>query len=437
MGKQYFGNQTKLALGNFPFSFHRVKKELLVAITEIKKAAALANYAAGILDKDRADAIIFACDEVSTGQLDGQFPLSVFQGGAGTSINMNVNEVVASRAQEILESKGKKFAVHPNDHVNKSQSTNDVNPSALKLASLKLGKILLGQVDELVSSLSAKAVRYKGITKLARTHLQDAIPTTVGDEFSSWASAIERDKKRVEEALSYLEELNLGGTAIGNSVNAPPVYIKEVYKSLNNLTGFTFRPAGNFMSQTASQADFCMISQSLVLLTLDASKIASDIRLLSSGPNGGLGELTLVELQSGSSIMPGKVNPVLPEAVNQLYFMVSGNNLTIEKAAEASQLELGVMFPILADRLLESLVMTGEVLSKFSTSCIATLSVNEKNCRLNLERSTAYATLLTPKLGYDTVSQIVKESVKSGKTIRELVMEKHLMSEAEFDKTVE
>lgn len=433
---QYIGSQTVKALANFPFSGPRVHLELIYAIVEIKKAAAGANHAIGDLPQDICDGILIACDDILSGKLDDQFSTPALQGGAGTSINMNVNEVIAGRATELLKSQGKKTAVHPNDHVNMAQSTNDVNPSALKIVCLRLGDKLIEDLSDVVRILETKAKEFTDVHKLGRTHLQDAVPVTLGEELASYAYSIDRGTVRVKQALAFFSELSLGGTAIGTCVNASPAYIDAVYKELEGITGLPLRPARNFMSQTSSQTDFCALSHALVALTIDASKIAVDLRLMASGPKGGLGEIILEELQAGSSIMPGKVNPILPETVNQLYFLVSGNNVTIEQAAHASFLELANMFPILADRLISSLKLTDEVLVQFANKCVKTIRVNRAHCRYILEHSTAYATLLTPKLGYDAVAAMVKESMMSGKTIRELVLRKKLLREEEFNDIV-
>jgi len=347
-----------------------------------------------------------------------------------------VNEVIASRAQEILTEKQDKHIVHPNDHVNKSQSTNDVNPSALKIACVRLTHTLIETIDLVVHSLEEKASECVGIDKLGRTHLQDAVPMTLSEEFISYADTIKRDKQRLLEVLPYLLELNLTGTAIGNCINAPIEYRRIVFNQLRTITSLPVAPANNLFSQTSSQTDFVMLSHALVMLTLDLSKIASDIRLLASGPNGGFGELLLEELQSGSSIMPGKVNPILPESINQLYFHVSGNNTTIEMAAHAAQLELGVMFPILADKLLSSLIVSNDVIHQFASKCIPTIQPNSEACLKHLESSTAYATLLTSTLGYDVVTSIVKESLKSKKSIRQIMLENHILPEEKFNRIV-
>lgn len=434
MNKIYYGKETKKARENFPFDFRPVDGGFLKAMVEIKKAAAAANKAAGFLSKDMAGAIVKACDEVLSGKLSkGQFPLPMVQGGAGTSINMNVNEVLAGRAAEILKEKGKDALVHPNDHVNCCQSTNDVNPSALKVCTHSYLKELIRQVTRLEIELGKKAREFKRVQKLARTHLQDAVPTTLGAEFEAYAEVVEWRRKNLERVREYAQILNLGGTAIGNSINASEKYRREVYRQLNRNLGEKFLPAENLMSKTSSQVDFVIISQALVALFVDLSKIANDLKLMSSGPRGGFGEIVLPELQSGSSIMPGKVNPVMPEFVNQVYFIISGNNLAIEHCAQASQLELGVMLPTVADRLLESLKLATVVTSQFAGLCIAKTRANRERCRQHLENSTAYATLLTPRLGYDTVSELVKEITADHKTLRQLVIERGLISEKEFD----
>jgi aspartate ammonia-lyase len=436
MENKYTGVQTRKAQQNFPFSGSRVHRELIYAITLIKKAAATANFSAGFLDCDRKDAITAACDEIIAGKFDQEFSLPGLQGGAGTSINMNVNEAVAIRASEILKEKQIDKPVHPLDHVNLAQSTNDVNPSALKIVVLQSGGQLLHSLSHIADIFAGKSEEWGQIKKLGRTHLQDAVPVTLGEEFAAYAEVFRRATERIKTAIGFCRELNLGGTAVGNAINAPKSYRDAVYPELSRLTGLDLKPAANLMAETGSQTDFLAVSQALVILTLDASKIASDIRIMSSGPKGGFGELKLAELQSGSSIMPGKVNPILPESVNQLFYLVSGNNLTIEHAAHAAQLELGVMFPIFADNLVTSLKLTEEVLLNFADNCVATITVNEARCRELLEHSTAYATLLTPKLGYDTVSRVVKESLSSGRSLREIITGENLLTDAEFDQVI-
>jgi aspartate ammonia-lyase len=438
--KIYYGAETKKVLRNFPFSTHPTKMEFILAITQIKKAAAIANYKAGNFGKEIENAIVKVCDEILRGKFVDQFILASLQGGAGTAVNMNVNEVIASRASEILKNKIK---IHPNDQVNASQSTNDVNPSALKIASFYLLQDLNSKLFSLVKSFEAKAWEFKNINKLARTHLQDAIPTTLGAEFSAYAENLKRHEIEIKRAQDLCRVLNLGGTAIGNSINASPLYIKEVYKELNKITtaragqaGGKFYKANNLMAKTSSQNDFLIISQMVVSLCVDLSKIASDFRFMASGPNGGIGEIILPELQKGSSIMPGKINPVLPETVNQLYYLVSGNNLSIEKAVEGAQMELGVMLPIIVDKLIESIKLTTEVINQFDNLCVKSIKADKEKCKTHLENSTAYATLLVPRLGYDLVSKIVAESIAKHKTLRDIVVGEKYLEEKEFNKII-
>ena len=422
--KILYGPQTKAAVENFPFDYHQTLREFIYAMVIIKKAAAIANFKAGKLEKILADKIVAACDQVLTGKFDEQFVVSAHHGGAGTSVNMNVNEVIGTLA-----------GAHPNDHVNSSQSTNDVNPSALKIASIKLTRKMLKSLDYLISVFDKKTQEYKSIQKLGRTHFQDAVPTTLGAELASYRDILKRDKKRIEQALSYLYELNLGATAIGNSINAPKEYIINVYKELRLITGINeLKPLENLMSGTSSDADFCHISAAITILCNNLSKIATDLRFMSSGPRGGIGEISFTELQPGSSIMPGKVNPIVAETISQTYYLVSGKNLSIHQAAEGAHLELGVMLPIIADSLITMLKIVDTALNIFADRGIKKIVANRKRCLELLENSTAYATLLVPQLGYDAVSAIVKESLKTGKTIREIVLEKKLLKKEELDK---
>lgn len=429
--KNYYGEETKKALKNFPFDNHKTKEEFIRAMAQIKKAAAIANYKAGNISAEMKKAVIKICDEILKGKHDGQFPLSAFQGGAGTACHMNVNEVIANRASEILKNKIK---IHPIDHVNRGQSTNDVNPSALKISVLFLLEDLNHNLFALVKSLQKKAKKFKDISKLGRTHLQDAVPTTLGAEFSACAENLKEHGPRIQIAVNLCQTLHLGGTAIGNSINADPVYIKEIYRELNKITGRKFRKASNLMAKTGGQVDFLIISQTITALCVDLSKMASDLRLMASGPRGGIGEIILPELQKGSSIMPGKVNPVMPETVNQLYYLVSGNNLAIEKAVEGAQLELGVMIPIIIDKLIESTKLAAEVIRQFDKRCVRGIKADQARCRHHLENSTAYATLFAPLLGYDTVAEIVKKSIASGRTIREIIVGEKILSESKFNK---
>ncbi len=431
--KIYYGEETKKALKNFPFSTSKTRMEFILAMVQIKKAAAIANYLAGNLEKEVQNAIVKVCDEILKGGQGEQFPLSSLQGGAGTASHMNVNELIANQATLILKNK---IEVHPNNHVNCGQSTNDVNPSALKVSTLFLLENLDSKLASLVQSFKTKAKEFKNINKLARTHLQDAVPTTLGAEFLAAADNLERHRYQIKMAEGLCQILNLGGTAIGNSINASPAYIREVYKQLNKITGKKFYKAKNMMSKTSGQVDFLIISQAITALCVDLSKTASDLRFMASGPRGGVGEIILPELQKGSSIMPGKVNPVMPETVNQLYYLVSGNNLSIERAVEGAQMELGVMLPVVVEKLIDSIKLTGEVIEQFDKLCIQGIKADKEKCKSHLENSTAYATLLVPRLGYDLVSKIVKKSIYTNKTLREIVVGEKYLPESEFDKII-
>ncbi len=426
-----YGPETKKAIRNFPFSVRWSRMEFMLAIVKIKKAAAIANRKAGSLNEKTASAINKACNEIIQKPDRNMFPLPFLQGGAGTANHMNVNEAIARLASTYL---GKE--VHPNNHVNLSQSTNDVNPSALRIAALSELKELRGILEHIVQTLEKKAEEFRKIHKLGRTHLADAVPTTLGEEFKAYAYNLRRHVVEIRNSEDICRVLNLGGTAIGNSINAKPRYIRELYQEISKLTGIQFLKAPNLMSKTGSQTDFLMVSQKITALAVDLSKIASDLRFMSSGPRGGIAEIILPELQKGSSIMPGKVNPVMPEAVNQLYYLISGNNVAIEKAVEGAQMELGVMLPIIVEKLLESIELMGEVLKQFDELCLKGIKADINNCRRHLENSTAYATLFTPVLGYDAVAEMVKKSVKTGKTFREVAIGNGYIAEKEFNKVV-
>jgi len=432
--KTYRGVQTAKAIKNFPFSFRSPQREFIYAIVEIKKSAAMGHFLTGELSRERKQAIVKTCDEILAGKYLSSFVLPAFQGGAGTSNHMNVNEVIAVRATEILARMSKKkITIHPNDHVNMSHSTNDVMPSALRISAVRMTDKLLATLNILIIVFEKKSKQFAHIKKLGRTHMQDAVPITLGQEFSAYAEYIKRGQDRIKYTRELMLELNLGGSAVGNSINASPKYIAKLYQQLKKITELPFRPAKNLMAGTSSNSDFVTLSQSLTALCVDLSKIANDFRLLSSGPKGGLGEIILPTLQPGSSIMPGKVNPILPEAINQLYFLVSGNNLTIEHAAEASQLELGVMLPVITDRLLESLKLMDELLSVFTKKCVDGIKASPKHCNELLENSLAYATLLTPEIGYDNVAMAVKYAIARGKTLRQAMVEKKLLTAQKFD----
>ncbi len=431
--KQYFGIQTEKALVNFPYPLHPVSLDLIYAIVEIKKACSRANLLDGLLDITTSSAIQKACDQVLKGMYDSQFVTCSIQGGAGTSINMNVNEVLASVAQSITKDK---ISIHPIDHVNLSQSTNDVNPSALRILSIRKLTILDKSLSKLITEFNKKAKKYRRFLKLGRTHLQDAVPIYINDELTSYAYILELNRKRIHEAKNYLYSLNLGGTAIGNGINASKQYQRAVIKELRSITNIKVVPSKNKIASTSTSSDFVHLSNIITLLCNDLSKIAHDIRLLSSGPNGGIGEVHIEERQHGSSIMPGKVNPVIPESINQIYYFVSGKNLTISQAAEAACLELSIMFPVIAEGIISSLEMTTTAIDQLRELCIKTLLFDTKRCQELLEKSSAFATLLNPKLGYDTVSQLVKESKKQNIDLKKIIIKKKILIQKELDAVI-
>jgi aspartate ammonia-lyase len=434
--RHYYGKQTEAALRNFPFSVPPARLELIQSIILIKRSAARAALAAKLLDRPRAQAIVRACEEALAGKLDDQFVTPSFQGGAGTSIHTNINEVLAARGTELL-SRGKhlkKVFIHPNDHVNIGQSTNDVVPSALKIAMVRKTNEVLESADLAATALAEKAHKFGKIRKLGRTHLQDAVPITLGAEFAAYAELVRRDRRRIADVIPYLYELNLGGSAVGNGVNVSPRFKMALYRDLQSSLQLPLRPAANLAAQTMSATDFCALSSVFTMLTLDLSKIANDLRLLSSGPRGGIGEIRIAPLQAGSSIMPGKVNPVLLEALNQLHFFVMGNDLAIREAAQAAQLELSVMTPLIADRLLASATLIAEVVAQTARRCFSLIKADPKQCETLLDRSTAYATSLAPRLGYDAVASLVHEAIARNVSFKKLVLEKKLLTSAELKK---
>lgn len=433
--KTHLGKETSKAIKNFPFPMEKVSIDLVYALVKVKQAAARANRQSGKMSEDIQQAIDYACNELLDGK-HNHFPLPALQGGAGTSINMNVNEVIASVASLKLSRSESEHFIHPNDHVNQSQSTNDVVPSATRLVCYEKGNKLIKTMQHLVATFEKKAKEFAHIKKLGRTHIQDAVPTTLGEEMAAYAFIARRDLQRIESIIPVFLELNLGGTAVGNGINAPKEYRTYVYQHLNSITGYSFTPAENLMALTSSTGDFCHFHGALFSYVTNISKIAKDFRVLSSGPSGGVGEIRLRELQSGSSIMPGKVNPIMPEAVNQLFYLVSGNHQTVHLSTHGANLELAVMFPVLAYSLLQSLELTISVTTQFADLCVATLEANEEQCKRNLENSTAYATLLCPKLGYDVVSKAVKRSITEGKPLRNVMVDNNIVTEKEFDEMV-
>ena len=429
----YYGIQTARAVANFPISGLRAPTELVVAAVLIKKAAAQANAALGRLDAAIADAIVRAADEVLGGALRDQFVVDVYQAGAGTSFNMNVNEVLANRAAEILGGhRGDYQLVHPNDHVNMSQSTNDVFPTATRLALLMINGALVASARDLATAFAKKADDFDGVLKVGRTHLQDAVPMTVGQEFGGYAGCVARGADEVEHAANGLLELNLGATAIGTGLNAGEEYTSIAIRNLARYTGLSLKPAANRFRVTQSMGDVVSYSGAMRRLSVELGKVASDLRLLSMGPRAGISEITLPAVQPGSSIMPGKVNPSIPEMVNQVCYQVMGCDVTVAAAGEAGQLELNVMMPVIAWNTIHASRMLRESMNVLRTRCVEGIEVDAARCHELLDRSTAMATALSPYLGYAKTAEVAKEAVRTGRSIREIVLEKGLMDERQL-----
>jgi aspartate ammonia-lyase len=429
----YYGIQTARAIENFPISGLRPFPALVTATVLIKKAAARVNSELGGLDPKIAAAIEAAADEVLAGKLRDQFVVDPFQAGAGTSHNMNANEVLANRAIELLGGrKGDYSVVHPNDHVNMGQSTNDVFPTAMRLAALMLLDELFPVLRALKEAFSKKAAEFDHIVKSGRTHLQDAVPVRLGQEFGAYAKAIEKNRNRIAQAADELREIGLGGTAAGTGLNALPGYRKKVVEELSRLTGEPIRPAEDYFEAMQSMSPFVQVSGALRTLATDVIRIANDIRLLSSGPNTGLAEINLPAVQPGSSIMPGKVNPVMAEMTNMVCFQVLGQDAAVAAAAQAGQLELNVMMPVIAFNLLMSLGILTNALRVFRERCVEGITANEERSRWYVENSVSLVTALNPKIGYSRAAEIAKRAIAKGKTIRETIVEEGLLTDEEL-----
>ena len=429
----YYGIQTARAIENFPISGFKPYPSFVTATVQIKKAAARVNSALGVLDTRIAQAIEDAAGEVLAGKLRDQFVVDPFQAGAGTSHNMNANEVLANRAIELLGGeKGDYSIVHPNDHVNMAQSTNDVVPTAMRLAALELVNGLINTLDLLQGSLRAKSIEFDRIVKSGRTHLQDAVPIRLGQEFGGYATAIHKNANRISLAADELKEIGLGGTAVGTGLNAPPGYRKRVVEELSRITNQPLRATEDYFEAMQSMSPFVGLSGALRTLATDVIRIANDLRLLSSGPNTGLVEINLPAVQPGSSIMPGKVNPVIAEMTDMVCFQVMGNDLVIATAAQAGQLELNVMMPAIAFNLLMSLTILNSGLTVLRTRCVEGVSANDERCRWYVEHSISLVTALSPRIGYARAAEIAKRAIASGKTIRETIEEEGLLTPEEL-----
>ena len=432
----YYGVHTLRALENFPITGTAISiyPDLVIALACVKQAAAMANNELGLLDEKRAQAIRLACEEVRAGKLLQEFVVDVIQGGAGTSTNMNANEVICNRALELLgHGKGEYRHLHPLDHVNMSQSTNDVYPTAVKLA-LQFGiRRLAAEMRALRLAFEAKAAEFNDVLKVGRTQLQDAVPMTLGQEFSTYAVMLGEDESRLAEAAALVREINLGATAIGTGINAHPDYAALATQRLSEVSGFEFLVSPNLVEATQDAGAFVQLSGVLKRVAVKLSKTCNDLRLLSSGPRAGIGEINLPAVQAGSSIMPGKVNPVIPEVVNQIAFEAIGNDITVTMAAEAGQLQLNAFEPIIAHSLFKSLAHLAAGCRTLGERCVKGITANRERARRLMDESTALVTALNPIIGYARASEVAQESLASGRRVADLVLEKGWMTREQLD----
>lgn len=429
-----WGAQTQRSYENFQIGTEKIPSELVTVFAYLKKAAALVNKELGVVDSQRADAIAAACDDILAGRLDGNFPLAVWMTGSGTQFNMNVNEVVAHRAMQILKEKGETVTVHPNDHVNHSQSSNDIFPTALYVAGLILiKKKLFPAMEVLFRDLHAKAEEYMNIVKIGRTHLQDATPLTLGQEFSGWARMIERDKEMLTAGIDFLRDLAMGGTAVGTGINCPEGYDVKFAAMLSTLTGETFHTAPNKFQALTSKDELVTVHGMLKALACDLMKIANDVRWLASGPRCGIGEITIPENEPGSSIMPSKVNPTQCEAVTMVAVQVMGNDAAMGIAASQGNFQLNVFMPVMAYNLVQSIRILSDVMDSFCRHCVVGIQPNLKKIDYNLHQSLILVTGLVPLVGYDKACMIAKKAAKEEMTLREAAVETGWVTAEQFD----
>lgn len=429
----YYGIQTARAVENYPISGMRAHPTFIQALGMIKQAAAEANQELGLVDEKRARAIVQAAKEVQQGKWDQEFVVDVFQAGAGVSLHMNSNEVIANRAAEILGGGlGDYSVVHPNDHVNYGQSTNDVIPTAMRVSSLLELEKLYPVLDNLAATLDAKGKEFWNILKSGRTHMQDAVPMRLGQEFAAYAGAIRRAKDALRQSSEFLRELGLGGSAVGTGINTHPDYREKAIANLARISGLKLKPVDDMRYAMNSNLGMATVSSALRNLALEVIRISNDLRLLSSGPNTGFGEINLPALQPGSSIMPGKINPVMPELAAMVSFQVVGNDVAVAMAVQAGQLELNVMMPTMAYSVLQSITILTNMLHQFSERCVKGITANEKKNAFYAQSTVSLATALNPYIGYAKAAEIAKESVATGRSIIEIAREKKLLSEKEI-----
>ena len=430
----YYGVQSLRAAENFHITGLYMHPEIINSLACIKKAAAITNCEAGLLDKKIANAIVKACDEIIAGKLHENFIVDPIQGGAGTSLNMNANEVIANRAIEILGGeKGDYSIVNPNDHVNCSQSTNDVIPTAGKMTSLRLLTRTKKELRRLYEALCQKAEEFDHVLKMGRTQMQDAVPIRLGQEFKAYSVAIMRDINRMYKAMDEMRTLNMGGTAVGTGLNADPVYLRRIVPNLAEISGMELVQAFDLIDATQNLDPFVAVSGAVKACAVTLSKIANDLRLMSSGPRAGFHEINLPEKQNGSSIMPGKVNPVIPEVVNQVAFNIIGNDVTITMAAEAGQLELNAFEPIVFYCMFQSIDTLGYAVHTFVDNCVSGITANENRCRYLVENSVGIITAICPHVGYQKAAEIAKKAIQSGESVRDLILKEGILKKEELD----
>ncbi|OTX78993.1 aspartate ammonia-lyase [Bacillus thuringiensis] len=430
----YYGVQTLRAVENFPITGYRIHPSLITAMAIVKKAAALANMDTGYLAKDIGHEIAEAAQEIVDGKFHDQFIVDPIQGGAGTSINMNTNEVIANRALERMGyEKGEYAKISPNTHVNMAQSTNDAFPTGIHIATLMMLEELLITMEELHAAFRAKAKEFDHVIKMGRTHLQDAVPIRLGQEFEAYSRVLARDIKRIKQSRQHLYEVNMGATAVGTGLNANPTYIEQVVKHLRTFSGFPLVGAEHLVDATQNTDAYTEVSAALKVCMMNMSKIANDLRIMASGPRVGLAEIQLPARQPGSSIMPGKVNPVMAEVINQVAFQVIGNDHTICLASEAGQLELNVMEPVLVFNLIQSISIMNNGFRVFREYCIKGITANEELLKQYVEKSVGIITAVSPHIGYEAASRIAREAIETGKSVRELCLEHGVLTEEELD----
>lgn len=434
--KAYYGIQTQRAIDNFHISGVRLYQypEFIKGLAYVKWAAAETNFTLGLLDEKLKNAIVAAAKEVIEGKFDKEFPIDMIQGGAGTSTNMNINEVLANRALEIMGyQKGEYQYCSPNDHVNLSQSTNDAYPTSIKLAAINSNIKLIGHLKLLIASFRKKGEEFKSVLKMGRTQLQDAVPMTLGQEFEAFAANLEEEIERLNQNSALFFEINMGATAIGTGLNAVPGYAKLCAENLAKVSGHPFVSAPNLIEATPDTGSYVIYSSALKRMAIKISKICNDLRLLSSGPRCGLNEINLPPMQPGSSIMPGKVNPVIPEVMNQVCYRVIGNDLTVTMAAEAGQLQLNVMEPVLTYAIMESMELLANGMDTLRLKCVDGITANVEHCREMVLHSIGIVTALNPYIGYKNSTKIAKEALESGKSVYNLVLEHNILSKEQLD----